>query len=461
MNVKRKILTDLPRIKSGANENKVDWKKAIGMTIHVLYNDENYYLKILDYRKDDKSYYIYIKYNNKISKILSSNFHKCKFGKVFSKINTDFKYKINDVVELKTGTSKVVDKFRKKNCRHYKMRCHICNCEFTISEYNININHGCPVCLSQKIVKGINDIATTHPHLVKYFVNKEDAYKYSHGSHKEVKFKCDKCGNIKTMKISTFVSYGLACPKCSDGISYPEKFIYSMLSQLNLKFDRQFLIKLNDKKYFFDYLINDKKIIIEVDGKQHFESCYWSHVKDQQMNDNLKNSIAKEMGYSIIRIDCRKSSKVYIKEKVTKSQLNQILNLDDVNWNKCDADATQSLIKEICEYKNINGDKNLRDIGNRFNLHPHTISRYLQQGNRMGLCEFDGMKEKKKSASIQGKSNGKKILCINTNEIFESAKQCSENSLGKFGVQLSRSKISLVCNGKRKHHHGYKFKFIE
>ena len=31
----------------------------------------------------------------------------------------------------------------------------------------------------------------------------------------------------------------MTCRKCSDGISYPEKFLYSILEQLNIDFETQ------------------------------------------------------------------------------------------------------------------------------------------------------------------------------------------------------------------------------
>ena len=40
---------------------------------------------------------------------------------------------------------------------------------------------------------GVNDIATTHPEVIQFLVNKEDGHKYSHGSEKKVKIKCLNC----------------------------------------------------------------------------------------------------------------------------------------------------------------------------------------------------------------------------------------------------------------------------
>lgn len=45
--------------------------------------------------------------------------------------------------------------------------------------------------------------------------------------------------------------------------------------------------------------------------------------------------------------------------------------------------------------------------------------------------------------------------------IFESTKYISENSEKLFNIKFSSNSICRVCNGKRKHHKGYVFKYIE
>jgi hypothetical protein len=59
-----------------------------------------------------------------------------------------------------------------------------------------------------------------------------------------------------------------------------------------------------------------------------------------------------------------------------------------------------------------------------------------------------------------GKMNGKEIMCIETKQKFESARDCARKSLGVFGIKMTASLINQVCNGLRNHHHGYHFCFI-
>lgn len=45
--------------------------------------------------------------------------------------------------------------------------------------------NGCPVCANKVIIKGINDLWTTHPHIAKLLTNEEDGYNVTFGSAKK------------------------------------------------------------------------------------------------------------------------------------------------------------------------------------------------------------------------------------------------------------------------------------
>ena len=53
-----------------------------------------------------------------------------------------------------------------------------------------------------------------------------------------------------------------------------------------------------------------------------------------------------------------------------------------------------------------------------------------------------------------GKSQFKKVLCVENNTIYESIKDCGE----KLGIEPTH--ITRVCKGKRKSAKGYSFKYI-
>ena len=90
----------------------------------------------------------------------------------------------------------------------------------------------------KNVVIGVNDIATTHPHVIELLANKEDAYKYTFGSHKKVLTKCPVCGATKEMVIEDFIRRGVSCKKCGDSISYPNKFAHEFFDQLSSQYKK-------------------------------------------------------------------------------------------------------------------------------------------------------------------------------------------------------------------------------
>ena len=79
----------------------------------------------------------------------------------------------------------------------YKVKCLKCRSITTKTEHQLKDNSGCGVCHGRIVIKGINDIATTHPHLVKYFKNPNDAYNVTYSSSKKVDIICPICGKTE------------------------------------------------------------------------------------------------------------------------------------------------------------------------------------------------------------------------------------------------------------------------
>lgn len=81
-----------------------------------------------------------------------------------------------------------------------------------------NIGRGCPYCARKKAIIGENDLATTHPILVKeWLFEKNENLKPTDikaGSRKKVWWKCSKCGYEWQAIISNRANKGSGCPKC-------------------------------------------------------------------------------------------------------------------------------------------------------------------------------------------------------------------------------------------------------
>ena len=69
-----------------------------------------------------------------------------------------------------------------------------------------------------------------------------------------------------------------------------KKLWYRFLVNLPVKFTRQKVIN----HYIVDFCCAEKKIVIELDGAQHFEDA----AKEQ---DRLRDAFLEEMGYTVLR----------------------------------------------------------------------------------------------------------------------------------------------------------------
>lgn len=270
---------------------------------------------------------------------------------------------------------------------HISCKCLIDGYEWLATPSNLMQGCGCPVCAYQIIVKGINDIATTHPHLVKYFVNEEDTYKYSAGSGIRVKTKCPICNSIKETTIKKLQEREYACLSCGDGVSYPSKFMHNLLNQFGLDFqvEKKFDWS-NNKRY--DFYIPFIKGIIEVNGMQHYEyTCRGRTLEEEQESDKIKKELALSNNIEhYIVIDCRYSNLDFIKNNIMNSKLAELFDISSLDWNRCHENSCRSLIKEACDL--WNSGKNVEEIRKLLKRDKLTVRKYLKMGAKINLCIY-------------------------------------------------------------------------
>ena len=297
-----------------------------------------------------------------------------------------------------------------------------------------------------------NTIIITHPHLIKYLINKKDGYKYSTGSNEKIPMKCPDCGYKKLISPNVLNRQGFSCNRCSDGKSFCEKFMFSFLEQLlNNNFQTQ-LTKITFSwcdKYKYDFYVDNINCIIETHGLQHYKEGFnriktsKKHIKtlkEVQENDIMKERLANINNIkNYIILDCRYSTSEYIKKSIMESVLPKLLNFkeNDIDWNKCNEFAFNSLVKKASELWN-NGIKSTFQIGKILKMHKTTIIRYLKQGAKIGWCDYDSS-----TALLNKKYNYKIVICLNTGEIF--------NSIVEASKKYNTTTISQYCNGKTKY----------
>lgn len=121
----------------------------------------------------------------------------------------------------------------------YDLYCHECGGIFQRSSKHIR-DRGCPICRGTLLYQGVNDIPSTDPWMIDYFQDgMEEAKKYTRSVNKRVQFKCPFCGGVypKSLTVNQLSkTHSLACKCCSTGIYYPERFMSSLLDQLNIDY---------------------------------------------------------------------------------------------------------------------------------------------------------------------------------------------------------------------------------
>ena len=378
--------------------------------------------------------------------------------------------------------------------KYYQFVCNKCgfNCgehyeldgtykkEFWIREDKVK-RDGCSCCCnpSRIIVSKINSIGITNPELVQYFKNKEDAYKHLRGSRDICEFKCPICGEEKKEEILTLYSVGSMGCTCGDGFSYPEKFMMECLKQLGIEFIWQLTGKhfswIKRKRYDFYFELNGEQYIIETHGKQHpntvgydkssFTFSY-SNRRLEGKNDELKYNIAIENGIkpqNYIVIDCSLSEKEFISKNILKSKLNEIFDLSNINWDKCDELGFKNIVKQSCEM--FNNGMNTDDIMKEFNISRTTVCRYLNIGTERNWCNYTGKEEQKKRLKEWSKNNINPLIVYDykTNEligIFDKIVSCIKYLKEELNISICGCSIYKVLNKEWKKANGLYFEKI-
>lgn len=159
---------------------------------------------------------------------------------------------------------------------------------------------GCPICGDVKL--SIDDFIT------KANIIHDNKYDYSisvyGGIHELVDVICQTHGVFK-QSANNHLS-GQGCPKCNE--SSGERRIRSFLEKVGIDYISQY--RISECRYKrplpFDFYIPSKEILIEYDGRQHFESIDYfggdDAFKQVQFSDNIKTEYAKNNGIRLLRI---------------------------------------------------------------------------------------------------------------------------------------------------------------
>jgi transposase len=379
---------------------------SVGLEVGFVYNELTGVLKIVSCSYKNKRIYVSILYNNKLFDTNINNLRKGSIGSIIGIKTSQFKldigseYKDNNrdlIITERMGISCI------NNSKSYRVTCRKCGwTNGIISESDLIRGRGCSCCNGKTIVEGINDIPTTAPWMVKYFQGGHDEAKlYAKLSNIKIFPICPDCRRVKDNAISIsqiYIRKSIGC-RCGDGKSYPEKFIASTFDQLNTKYvwgySPEWLRGYKGSKYLaeFDFLLTDYNIIVECDGglghnKKAFGDESFESVEETRLKDEWKDEMASQNGFKVVRINADESTLEYMKNNISIS-LGSIINMQNINWIKCDSDAQKNIIKNVCiAYQNNQWSK-IETIAEEFNIGRNTVTMYLKKGSQHGWCEYN------------------------------------------------------------------------
>ena len=198
-------------------------------------------------------------------------------------------------------------------------------------------------------------------------------YNIAKNSNKKYKFNCPDCKEIYEANPANIVSNGIWC-NCKQNKT--ETLVYKFLVKIfgcdNVQrefSDKSWTKYTKSKGYFrFDFVINSKRIFIEVDGGQHFREIWKKTPEEQCKQDCFKMDLAIKHGYSIIRI-CQED----IWKKIIKWKRQLRKTIDKVD---------ESEYLKICylsKDKSLYDDhrKNMKILLNNINIYHSSVSESL------------------------------------------------------------------------------------
>jgi very-short-patch-repair endonuclease len=117
---------------------------------------------------------------------------------------------------------------------------------------------------------------------------------------------------------------GHGCPRCFQ--SNGEQRVREILSLLEVEFNEQ--VRFPDcrakRSLPFDFFVPERKLLIEFDGRQHYDNSeLWggtSKLAETQLHDDIKSKFAATHGYRLVRIPYWEYDKIegILLEELTK-----------------------------------------------------------------------------------------------------------------------------------------------
>lgn len=212
--------------------------------------------------------------------------------------------------------------YSKSNCtvlnKEVSIICDI-HGEFFQNAYQHLLGSGCPKCFG-------NARLSKEEFILKAIAIHGLKYDYSQIEYKNNKANvtiiCPNHGEFIQTPNTHLDGYG--CQICSESLG--EKEISNILIKLGITFEREVIFdNCKNKTYLrFDFFIRCLNILIEFQGRQHYEAIEYfggaKQLEDNQNRDKIKRDFAKSNGYLLLEIPYWEFKNI---EKILKETLNK------------------------------------------------------------------------------------------------------------------------------------------
>lgn len=317
----------------------------------------------------------------------------------------------------------------------------------------------CRVCSNKEILIGFNDMWTTNPKMASMLLDPNDGFKYTYSSNKKVDWKCIDCGEeIYQKYINNVNRVGLSCPICSDGVSFPEKFIYHILREKEIEFKFEKIFDwAKGKKY--DFHIPSLNCIIEVHGEHHYTGKFKNiYMRDESGNDTKKKELALQNGIQYyVEIDARISTGDYITNSILglQSPIKPYLITD---FKKIEEKASNTLMKDV--WGLWNQGLGVMQITEKMYLSKTTIRKYLKRGSSAGKCDYSKEMSRQRSGRTNSKIWEVPIVQLDKEMSFIKIWQSAQIATVELNISSSSS-IHGCCKGNIKTAGGFRWKYLK
>lgn len=414
-------------------QNQIDWKKSVGIKVPFIYHEYSGEITICAWRPGELD----IQYNGDIVPIKIRSFDQAKLGRALGFRNYSWIYEIGDECINDEGNRfKVVDREIRStsmsmSSRFYKLECNVCGESNWYFENDIG--RECPVCNNYKIVQGKNDLWTTDRRIAMQLLHPEDGKQCSIGKRVYLDWKCPTCGEIRKgltpMQVKKTLDGMVPCPSCSDGYSYPNKFMFNILTEINQDFENEKTFDWNGlggRKY--DFYIEEHSMIIEMHGEQHYQETNFTDLESVQRNDAEKRKIAIDNGIRVyIVINASKSNAEFIFNNILNSSLPEYFNFDSIDIREIDTKASKRIRQRVFEIlESVNYDFTM--TARLLKIDRVTVSKYVNDAIKKGLIEEQPIRDAQNANKIKMhyQIDGQPLHCIELDLYFGSGRELKD-----------------------------------